>query len=458
MSTRLQRRLRDADDRVLVSSRIVTFTQSLTCGSLRKQAGQNEHDVTEPLLHLSLIIGSPLRDARGDAIGRVIDLTALLHDERAPISGAIARISERNLYVPASELTELAHGGLRLGREHIDTLTQFEPRPGEVRLAKEVLDHWLIDVHERRLVRASEVELMQISGWYEVVGVDTGLRGFVRRLLPRRLARLVRARGFRDWEHLEPLTGDLAERAGRRLRRLHPAELADLVEAAAHEAGEQIIDAVHAEPALEAGVFEELDRHHQLEFLRRRTDSEVAQLLARMEPDAAADLAQTLPGERRWKIVALLPPLLRREIRDLLGYEPKTAGGLMTPQFLCLYADTNREEALQRIARSRLPAHVLTTIYVANQRRRLTGTVTLADLQRAPAKQRLGEIAQPAAVHVTANADLEELARLLSDYNLTILPVVDDQARPIGVVTVDDVLALLLPKQWRRRFDIFGGE
>ena len=127
-------------------------------------------------------------------------------------------------------------------------LTAFEAREGELRLAKQVLDHKLIDIRTRRLVRANEIELMQIDGCYEVVGVDTGARGFLRRLLPSALARTVSSKGFRDWSTLEPLTHDLPSHGGDRLRRLHPADLADLVEASAHNEGEEIIAAVQADP------------------------------------------------------------------------------------------------------------------------------------------------------------------------------------------------------------------
>jgi Mg/Co/Ni transporter MgtE len=337
-------------------------------------------------------------------------------------------------------------------------LTAFEPYEGELRLAKQVLDHKLIDVRTRRLVRANEIELMLLDGCYEVVGVDTGARGFLRRLLPSALARAVPSRGFRDWSTLEPLTHDLPSHGGDRLRRLHPADLAHLVEASAHDEGEEIIAAIQVDPELQADLFEELDAHHSLEFIRTRSNADVALILDRMEPDAAADLLQSIAEDRRWKILALLPAPTRRTIRELLAYPPKTAGGLMTPQFICLYGNTAKSVALARLERSQLPPHVTSTLYVMNERRRLTGSVTLTDLLRSGAEQPLGEIAQPAPTRVYPDADLEELSRLMTDYNLTIVPVVDDHEQVIGVVTVDDVLALLLPTGWRRHLDLLGGD
>ena len=120
----------------------------------------------------------------------------------------------------------------------------------------------------------------------------------------------------------------------RKLANLHPAEIADLVEAASHDEGEEMIEAVGQDRELEADVFEELDEHHQLEFIRERPDAQVAAVIARMAADDAADLIVEIEQERRGRILALLPPAQRRQIEALLGYNPSTAGGLMSPEFI----------------------------------------------------------------------------------------------------------------------------
>jgi len=242
-----------------------------------------------------------------------------------------------------------------------------------------------------------------------------------------------------------------------KLARLHPAQLADLVEAASHREGEEIIAAVAADPEREADVFEELEESHQREFVEDRSDAEVAELLARMEADDAADLVLQLPDERREDIVALLPAAQARRVRTLLGYDPATAGGLMSPDFVCLYADATREEALDRVRRSRVNADGATWVYALNTHRRLRGGIQLVDLLRAGDGLRLSELIRPVQ-SVSADVDLEEVARLMTDFDLTVVPVVSDDDVLLGIVTVDDVLELVLPEGWRRRFSILGGD
>ena len=413
------------------------------------------------VLHLSLVVGSDLIDRSGGKLGRVDDLIVRLgDDEYPPVSGVLASVAGRQVFVSADAVAEIDHGRVTVRAVRLD-LQPFERRPREVLLKKDVLDRQLINVDGARLVRANEIELARLEGWYRVVGVDVSLRGLARRVLPRVVAWRVDAGGFLDWASVEPFTGHVPTVRLRvphpKLARLHPAQVADLVEAASHDEGEEIMAAVAADPEREADVFEELEDGHQLEFVEDRSDAEIAELLARMETDDAADLVLQLPEERREDVIGLLSPFQARRLRTLLGYDPATAGGLMSPEFVCVYADATREEALERVERSALPADSLTWVYGMNTHRRLRGGIALADLVRTAAGERLWNVLQPVQT-VRADADLEEVARLMTDFDLTIVPVVDEEERLLGIVTVDDVLELVLPEPWRRRFGLLGSD
>jgi magnesium transporter len=416
---------------------------------------------TSQVLHLSFVLGGALRDAEGLRLGKVDDLIVRLGaDDYPPVTGALSTIAGRAVFVPADLITTIERGAVTIRRSPLD-LQPFTRRPQEVLLKEDVLDRQLINVDGARLVRTNEIEIARLDGWYRVVGVDTGPRGLVRRLVPRRLADTIHAGSFLDWASVEPFTGHVPTVRLRvphpKLARLHPAELADLVEAASHREGGEILDAVRADAEREADVFEELDTRHQVEFIEDKSDEEAAGLLARMESDDAADLVNDLPEERREDVVALLPPAQRRRVRALLGYDSGTAGGLMSPDFICVYSQATREEVLDRIRRSTGSADSITWIYVMNQRRRLKGAIQVVDVLRAESGAAVGDIAR-FPKHVRPDADLEEVARLMTDFDLTVVPVVDSDEQLLGVVTVDDVLELVLPRGWRRNFHVFGDD
>jgi CBS domain-containing protein len=413
------------------------------------------------VFHLSLVVGGALRDAAGERLGRVDDLIVRLgDDDYPPVAGVVATVAGRQVFVGSEQVVELGPGFVTLSGEQLD-LQHFRRRPQEVLLKKDVLDRQLINVDGARLVRANEIELARLEGWYRVVGVDVSLRSLVRRVIPRALSGRVEPRGFLDWASVEPFTGHVPTVRLRvphpKLAKLHPAQVADLVEAASHNEGEEIMAAVAADPEREADVFEELEDSHAREFVEERSDGEIAELLGRMESDDAADLVLQLPEGRREDVVGLLSPFQARRLRTLLGYDPATAGGLMSPEFVCLYADATREEALERVGRSALPADSLTWVYGMNTHRRLRGGIALADLVRTAPGERLWNVLQ-AVQTVRPDADLEEVARLMTDFDLTIVPVVDEEDRLLGIVTVDDVLELVLPEPWRRRFGLLGSD
>ena len=202
-------------------------------------------------------------------------------------------------------------------------------------------------------------------------------------------------------------------------------------------------------------MFEELDEHHQLEFIRERPDAQVAAVIARMAADDAADLIVEIDQERRGRILALLPAAQRRQIEALLGYNPSTAGGLMSPDFVGLAPTEHGRAGARAGARERPRRGHAHDRLPARRRGRAARLGVRGDACCAPSAQRpLEEIAEHEPVSVATDADLPEVARMMTDYNLVMLPVLDGDERMVGVVTVDDVLELTLPTGWRRRFGL----
>jgi CBS domain-containing protein len=414
--------------------------------------------MAEKVVHLSSVAGSSLLDSAGSRLGRVEDVIARLdgREELPPVTGLKARIGGRELFVPMDRIERLEAAAARTSTTKLN-LARFERRPGEVLLRSDVLGHSMIDVTTARLVAAREVELVCNDGVWRVAGIDSSPRAKLRRLLPRRF------RGHEEehdrfvaWSQLEPFVGHVPSArlrlAHRRLARLHPAQIADLVEAASHDEGEEILEAVAQDRELEADIFEELDEEHQVEFLRERSDAQVAGVLARMASDDAADLLMELDQDRRLPVLNLMPAAKQRKIRGLLGHNPQTAGGLMNPDFVSVTEHSTAEQALEVLRRSELAPELAHTMLVVDDGGRLVGGVSAAALVKADAHEAMAGLLGAANAAVSADADVPEIARLMTDYNLLSLPVVDAEGRPIGVLAVDDILELLLPEDWRRRY------
>lgn len=414
-----------------------------------------------PILHLSSVVGSPLRDSEGERLGKVDDLIVRLGGTGyPPITGFLVTVARRLSFLGVDRVSEIGADGVVMRKAKLD-LRHFERRQEEVLLKRDLLDRQLINVEGARLVRANEIELALVAGAWRVVGVDTGPRGGLRRLLPKGLGSHIATGEFLDWAGVEPFVGHVPTVRLRvphpKLAKLHPAQIADLVEAASRHEGEEIIQAVGDDDReLEADVFEELDDQHQREFLEDRPDGQVAEILSRMAPDDAADIVGELDEERRERVLALLPVSHRVKVRALLGYDPAEAGGLMSPDFILLSGSTAVGDALEAVRSSKIAAELLSSVFVSSPAGSLEGSVPVTALVRASAGQRLDGMVKHETPCLDPNASFEEVARLMADYNLTSIPVADENERMVGVVTVDDVLEAMLPRGWRRRFGLLG--
>ena len=413
--------------------------------------------MSEPVLHLSSLVGSPLLDSSGERLGQVEDLIARLDTgEQLPsVTGLKARIGGRELFVPADRIERLEPQDARTLTTKLN-LAQFERRPGEVLLRADVLGRSMIDVNTARLVKAREVELVCDGGIWRVAGIDPALGAGIRRFLPRRFRGHGRDHAtFVPWSQIEPFVGHVPSSrlrlAPRRLARLHPAQIADLVEAASHEEGEEIMQAVGQDKELEADVFEELDDEHQVEFLKERPDQEVAAVLGRMESDDAADLLLELDQDRRLPVLNLMPAAEQRKIKRLLGYNPSTAGGLMNPDFATLPADASVAQALERVRASELPPAQLLAIWVIDEQGKLVGGVFSSELIQADGDAAVTSLIETRVPAISAEKELPEIARLMADFDLLAMPVIDADGQPIGVISFDDVLERLIPEEWRWR-------
>jgi Mg/Co/Ni transporter MgtE len=322
-------------------------------------------------------------------------------------------------------------------------------------LRADVLGHRLIDVETAHLIKAADLELEQRNGEWVLTGVDTHRRrGGLSALFGRGGEQ--EGQSFREWAAFEPLIGHTSSATLRnpfaRIRGLKPAQIADLIEEASKEEESEILGHVHEDPELEADVFEELDEDLATRLLGARTDAEIAEVLSRMRADDAADAVAELPQARRQPVLDLLPPGQRTKVLTLMGFNPTSAGGLMGVDFLALAPTAQVSEALAGVGQSRtLQPEALTTVHSVDEDGYLRGVATVVSLLQADPQAVLSEVYDDDPVRVGADTDVVDVAVLMSDYNLITIPVVDERRHMIGLITVDDVLEVTLPGDWRRR-------
>jgi CBS domain-containing protein len=406
-------------------------------------------------LRLSRLLERPVADRSGESIGRLADVIVRLRGTDYPlVTGLVAAVGGREIFVPVDQVSSFDGDPVRLSSARLD-LRHFERRDGEVLLRADVLGHRLIDVANARLVRAADLELAKDGDEWVVAGVDTRRR---RRRLFGLLAPRAQddAGAFRDWHDFEWLIGHegsaLLRSPFARIRRLKPAQIADLLESASKEEETEILGRVHADPELEADVFEELDEDLATRLLGARTNDEIAAVLARMRADDAADAIAELPQQRRQPVLDLLPAAQRTKVLTLMGFNSASAGGLMGVDFIALPGMSSVADALARVRESpSLQPEALTSVHAVDDEGVLRGVTRLVTLIQSDPGATLIDVSDTDPVRVGTDTDITDVAVLMTDYNLITIPVVDDERRLLGVITVDDVIEVVLPDDWRRR-------
>jgi len=409
------------------------------------------------MLHATELLGAEAYDVGGNFVGRVIELFI----EPADQPNRVARmLLGRGKYQPLvaryDHVAFVAPGTVRL---NVDEKALETHRPNEAWLAvqKDLLDQQIIDISGRKVVRVNDIDLAEqrANGIVElrVTQVDVGLTGAVRRLLQglvspsliRRIQQKLPARLIR-WEFVNLIEADPLRRVKlrithRKLEGLHPADLADIMEDLSAVERQAIINSLDEQTAAE--LLAELDARLTTQIVEKLDPEKAADIIEEMEPDQAADLLAELTPETSREVLQEMPGEEAQEVRALLRFEENTAGGMMNSQFVFVGETALRDEVVEWIRTQDVNPEQLDTIFLIDAEAKLSGNVALARLLLAAPNRPMVELKSEALVSVQSGAEDKEVFEMFDKYNLRSLGVVDEHGRPIGVITVDDVVSRL---------------
>ena len=408
---------------------------------------------------LTELLGAPVVDSTGAQAGRVRELALTPQEDRQRISMVIVKTSSGSRLLPAQFIMSL-NGGVR-ARSAQSEWASADSQEGMVLLARDLLDQQVIDVFGRKVVRVNDVDLHQESHGeghlvLKVGSVDVGPRGAVRRLLKgvvpmmamRTLLKKIPPRNI-PWDFVDIIETDPARRvklkiSNERLAKLHPADIADIVEELAPDEREAVFETLDEEVAAE--TLEEVEPRVQKSIVESLDSERAAEIVEEMEPDAAADLLADLPEERTSEILLEMEPKERAEMVELLEFRENTAAGRMTTTFLALDFNKTNDEAIEALRNFEGGVETVNTIYLVDSRGTLVGAVPLVNLVLAKPETPLLALAQEPLISTHPNANETDVSELFDKYNLLTLPVVDDHNKLTGVITSDDVISLLRSK------------
>lgn len=410
------------------------------------------------MLFLANLLNRPVLGKTGETIGILDDLIVRIADvPYPPLTGLVVKDRGHRFFVPIDRLAAL-NGVIQLNSSVVN-LQRFLRRDGEVQLSRDVLDHQIIDIGGRRLVRVNDVQIVLIERVYRVVGVDISPQALIRRLGPQFLVGKIVGRQIIDWNEAQYLASAAPVQlkvSYDRLADLHPVDLARIMDALSLRESAEIVAALDDETAAE--MLEEVSDERVADILEELDHERAADILEEMEPGAAADALEDLDDTVAEQILAHMEPEEAADVQALLNYDEHSAGRMMTTELVRVPMDMTIGEVLVLLRTlEEIPDPLLAIYVVGEDERQLRGIVRLRQLVTSDPTLALAEVMEDDIPAVLPDDRAEDAARLLAEYNLLALPVIDKEGYFIGIVKVDDALAVLMPDIWQHRgVHIFG--
>ncbi len=402
------------------------------------------------------LAGLPVFDPQGDQVGKVRDVVVVMRPgasslvSQPRVVGLVVEVfGRRQIFAPMTRITSIDAG--QVITTGLLNMRRFAKRSTETLVIGQMLD-------QKVTVRGTEVQGLV----FDVAMEQTRSREWVLS----RVAIQEPTKGFRrrgqthvaEWRDVEGLArsqvGQGAVHLVAALADLRPADAATVIHDLPPERRSEVVAALDDERL--ADVLEELPEEDQVEILEHLDSERAADVLEEMSADDAADLIADLAPETARQLLELMEPEEAKDVRRLMSYEEETAGGMMTPEPVILSPDATVAEALAHVRNEDLTPSLAALVYVVRPpletpTGRLVGVAHIQRLLREPPSSLVAGALDTGISYLRPEATLEDVAAHLATYNLVAAPVVDDEGRLLGAVTVDDLLDHMLPEGWRDR-------
>jgi len=407
------------------------------------------------MIYLTRMLGKPVVDADGERIGVISDI-AISTGEVFPRVTSLAFVGPGKTPFMLSWRKFVA--GVDDDRVTLnasrDQLRFSYLQPDEVLLSHDLLDKQIVDTQGMKVVRVNDLKLSESRGQLRLLGAEVGVRGVLRSLWPpletaaaaiSRLFGRPLSESIIAWNYMDLLDRDLSHVklsvTHKRLHELHPADVADVLEQLSPSQRARVFE--HLDNDQAADAISELEDELQADVLDDLTVERASDILGIMDPDDAADVLGDLSYDKAETLLHLMGVREARLVRKLLGYREKSAGGIMTPEVTTVTEGMTVLEVLTQLRGTAGDLGDIYYIYVVDEKRVLDGVISLRDLIVSSPETRVADIVERELFTVGPDDDQEQVAEMMSKYDLLALPVVDESGRILGIVTVDDALDVM---------------
>ena len=398
-------------------------------------------------IYFSQLRGKDICDNKGRTVGKVKDIVTLWTGGLPMITG-ILYSEEPDKLIPA-DIVQNWDGKQVILAESSEKINITQITHQQLFVGKWLLDNQVIDLKGYKIVRVNDILLscdeQDGKQRLSIIAADIGIRGLLRRIGLEFLASRLDKK-YISWQHITPLekkTGSLKLKLDKdRFKKLHPVEIADLLEDMDYDSRNVFFKALGSEQAAEA--IGKLKENTQVEIVTQMDKKQAAELLEDLHADEAANLLREMPKEKAAELLQLVKKDKTKELKWLLHYKSDTAGSLMTTEFIRLPVTFTAGQAIEHLRRFAQDAEMIYYLYVTDVDEKLLGVFSLRELILADQEITIGALLHSKVITVQVNDSRKKVAEIIHKYGLLAVPVIDAEGFLHGVVTVDDVLDLFM--------------
>lgn len=405
------------------------------------------------MIYLSQMLGKAVVDASGETIGNISDLGIATGEVFPRVTSVAFMGKEQRAFMLSwrKYVQDINEERLKLNRNK-EELRFSLLQAGELLVQRDLLDHQIVDTQGLKIVRVGDLKFTESGQGLRLIGAEVGLRGLFRRLNLERIldasTTLFRYRypeRLIAWSYMELLEKDMSSLklsiSHKRLHELHPADIADIIGQMQPEQRTKVFK--YLDDTQAADAISETEPDLQTSLVESLSNQRASDILESMDPDDAADIISDLPYEKAEALLNLMGVKEAADIRKLLGYKEKTAGGIMTTDFIAFSQNLTAGETIEKLREKEAEAETIYYIYVVDESHHLKGVVSLRDLILKPLNTGIFDVMSTDLITVNADDDQEDVADIIIKYNLLAVPVVGEDKKMLGIVTVDDAMEVM---------------
>ena len=413
-------------------------------------------------LYLSDLIKKSVTDSTGKKIGKLKDIIISPDSSDPNIKAITVDISNKKIInIPCTHINDLEKNNIAL-KSILKDISNYKIKKSDIKLAEDVLDHQVIDIEDKKVKRVNDIIISSIHGHYHAIGINNGFYGILKRF---RLAGIAKPFGINPddniiaWENIDTLNTDYCDlklkMPKQKIEKIHPADIAEIMEQLSVNESINFFHCLDHETA--ADVLKNISPERQISLMDDMNGKHAAEILDKMNPDHAADIIGDSTKEKAEELLNLMESKESEDIIELLKYPKNTAGGIMTTEYAHVNQDLTSSEVIESLHEMAKNVETIYYIYVTSPTEDLLGVASLRDILLADSDKKIKDFMQTLLIKADILEDLNEVAHKIAKYSLLAIPVVENDIKLKGIITVDDVVDIISPEVWKKKSPkIFG--